>query len=214
MEKTRKECDYYATPSPLVSCGVNLAAQRFARGTKEILLHLEDLTFLDPGCGPDARFAAYAHELGFGEVLGVDIHPTDIEPSHTFETYRDDFLGQGDDLGAWFNPGQYDIVCGNPPFSLAEKFIRRSLELVSPMGVVCFLLRLGFWESKDRIPFLKEFKPAETHVLSQRPSFYTDSGIGKTDGTAYAFFLWDGAEIRRILKGMGVQSTIHNLIWR
>lgn len=214
MTEKRRESDLYPTPTPLVGEGVRLAMERLARGNGISSLNLEELLFLDPGCGPDARFAMLAHELGFGEVLGVDILSTDIESSHTFETYQDDFLGLDKGLSEWFNPEKFDIVCGNPPFSLAEKFVRRSLEMVHPMGVVCFLLRLAIWESKDRIPFLNEFKPAETHVLSQRPSFYSDNGIGKTDGTAYAFFLWDGAEMRKILKGMGVKPTIDNLVWR
>lgn len=241
--KGKVSADFYPTPTPLVKLGVNLAIHR----CKKIHPHVraamdfpqtnpftdfDPLSFLDPGCGPDARFARYAAKIGFGECVGVDIGGRgdfdpescvhgglDIEPPYAPLVYfGTDYLntppGGCGWRPEWVKPGYYDLVCGNPPFSLAEPFVRRSLEMVAPDGVVSLLLRLGFWESAARIPFFDEFPPAETHVLAQRPSFYTDTGIGKTDGTAYAWFLWDGQLVRRVARSLGYRPTIKMVSWR
>lgn len=80
----------------------------------------------------------------------------------------------------------YDAIVGNPPYSLAEEHVRHALKLLSHGGVVAFLLRVAFLESKTRIPFWSEHRAQEVHVLAERPSFMG----GKTDSTAYGLFIW------------------------
>jgi len=211
MNEKRIPSDHYPTPTPLVDRGIMIALDRFSRCNNWLSVKPNRLTFLDPGCGPDARFAQHAVSLHVNEVVGVDINEPGkgkLPPQMYFET---DYLKK---KGRWYRPGYYDIICGNPPFSLAEKFVVTSLELVSPLGVVCLLLRLGFWASQKRFDFYENYPPAKTIVLAERPSFYSDTGMGKTDGTEYAFFLWDGAQVRKILNGMGVKPTIERISWR
>lgn len=69
----------------------------------------------------------------------------------------------------------YDCIITNPPYSLAEEFLRKSLEIAP---VVCFLLRLNFLGSQKRAAFLSK-NPPDVYVLSERPSFVN----GKTDST-------------------------------
>ena len=64
-----------------------------------------------------------------------------------------------------------DIVCGNPPFSLAEAHLRLLFKMLRPKGVVGFLLRLGFLSSKGRAKFFAAYPPKHVFVLSSRPSF-------------------------------------------
>lgn len=215
-DNKRREADFYPTPKTLVAKGVSLALERYTDRTSIFPWATRNMSFLDPGCGPDARFAEHADTLCFGDIVGVDIG-TDrgiglSEKPNVSLYWGVDFL-DGEDSD-WGHPEKYDIICGNPPFSLAEQFVSRCLELVAPEGVVCLLLRLGFWESQARVPLLTEFPPAMTYVLSQRPSFYSDSGIGKTDGTAYAYFVWDGRVVRKIHKSLGISPGINILSWR
>lgn len=84
------------------------------------------------------------------------------------------------------DPGSFDWVVGNPPYIVAESHVRKALSL-EPAAGVAFLLRLGFLESEERVPFWKQHPPAEIHVLTKRPSF---TGNGSTDATAYALFIW------------------------
>lgn len=78
-----------------------------------------------------------------------------------------------------------DFVITNPPYSLAQEFVDKAL---TEAPVVIMLLRLGFLESNKRKEWLNENKPTSLIVLSKRPSF---TGDGKTDGSGYAWFVWD-----------------------
>lgn len=80
----------------------------------------------------------------------------------------------------------FDVILGNPPFKHAESHTRAALKLLNPGGVLIFLLRLGFCESKARIRFWKQYPARKIYALSERPSF---TG-GGTDQTAYAVFVW------------------------
>ena len=82
---------------------------------------------------------------------------------------------------------RYDLIIGNPPFSLAEEFVRKSLSLLTPFGEIVFLLRMSFMEGHDRAGRLfKEFPPYMVHVAGRVP--YTH--VNRTDDTAYAVFHW------------------------
>lgn len=69
---------------------------------------------------------------------------------------------------SWNHEGN---VVMNPPFNLAEEFIRRAIKEVFPHGgAVVALLRLAFIEGQERAPFHLEY-PSEISVLPKRPSF-------------------------------------------
>jgi len=73
--------------------------------------------------------------------------------------------------------------------SVAEKHVRRALELVTPqLGSVVYLLRSAFAESQERYPFWMEYPARHRWDLSERPSF---DGEGGTDSCAYSVFWWD-----------------------
>ena len=78
-----------------------------------------------------------------------------------------------------------NCIITNPPFSLAQEFLDKSLE---EADVVIYLLRLGFLESINRKEFNTNNPPDHLVVLSKRPSF---TGNGKTDSAAYAWFIYD-----------------------
>ena len=79
-----------------------------------------------------------------------------------------------------------NLIIGNPPYSLAIEFVKRSLDLTRVQrGTVALLLRLNWLEGQARAQFHQEH-PADVYVLPRRPSF-TGSG---TDATAYGWFVW------------------------
>lgn len=78
----------------------------------------------------------------------------------------------------------------NPPFTLAEAFIKKCQKLA---GVTAMLLRVNFLESEDRAAWLREWTP-DIYVLPNRPNFNPTMRNGKMssgDSAAYAWFLWD-----------------------
>ena len=82
---------------------------------------------------------------------------------------------------------KYDIVISNPPFMLAEEFVRQSLEWCREGGYVVMLLRLNFFGSMKRFPLFKELPPIRCYVHHKRISFTED---GVTDSVEYAHFVW------------------------
>ena len=79
------------------------------------------------------------------------------------------------------------VIITNPPFGLAEPFIRKALEDVQDGGWVVMLLRLNFLGSKQRLPFWEENMPRYIFVHHKRMSFTQN---GSTDSIEYAHFCW------------------------
>lgn len=82
-----------------------------------------------------------------------------------------------------------DVIITNPPYSLAQEFVTKAL---GEADAVVMLLRLGFLESTRRWEFWQENPLTSLLTLSKRPSFTDD---GKTDGSGYAWFVWDKKNI-------------------
>jgi hypothetical protein len=77
-------------------------------------------------------------------------------------------------------------VITNPPYSLAEQFIRHSRRLY-PNAELVFLLRLAFLASADRIPLWLDVGTPDVYVLPNRPDFTGGGG----DSTDYGWFRFD-----------------------
>lgn len=86
--------------------------------------------------------------------------------------------------------GKYDVIIGNPPYSLAQEFIDRALSLLRPGGRLIFLLRTNFLESEKRFKWWQDKTPSGLYTLHKRPSF---TGKG-TDATSYSWFVWERSD--------------------
>lgn len=163
----RSDLDFYRTPSWCVDA---------------ILPHLpKSGIVLEPGCGDGAILEAMIGRGAF-HFIGVELDPARAAKARCFvpAIWEGDYLKLGDEPMA-------DLVIGNPPFSLAEEFVRKSFRMVKPGGVVAMLLRLNWLEGQCRANFHREY-PSSVFVLPRRPSF---TGKG-TDATGYAWFVWGG----------------------
>lgn len=174
----RRASDRYFTPDPLA---------RFLVGLTPELEQARRV--LEPSCG-DGAFLEAVRSSGYDRGLyGLDLEPGDraVERGEAgaWSVARRDFLAE--DVSGLRTPGGFDLVIGNPPYSLAEAFVRRSLELVKVGGSVAFLLRLSFLESRGRLGLWSAHPLNRVHVLAERPSFTED---GRTDSAAYAWFVW------------------------
>lgn len=137
---------------------------------------------LDPGMG-DGIFGKVARNCWHNaNLVGVELR-LDAPFYNAYDwNIRADFLRM-----SGITP-MFDAVIGNPPYQCAEAFIRQSMVLLRDGGYMVFLLRLAFLESMSRYTlFTRELTPQKVVVCSDRPSF---TGDGKTDATAYAFFVW------------------------
>jgi SAM-dependent methyltransferase len=139
---------------------------------------------LDPGCGDGVWGQAALKQVPTAHVWGIDTREVPI-PEGFADVTHGDFLSNS----FWPKPA-FNLICGNPPYRDAERFIRKSLTLLRPDGYLVFLLRLAFLEGQARMKGLwREHPPFKVAVCGARPSF---TGNGKTDATAYAVFYWYG----------------------
>lgn len=89
---------------------------------------------------------------------------------------------------------KYDVIIGNPPYSLAQEFIEKCFTLLKDDGEIIMLLRTAFLESKKRYKFWQKHPLNGLYVLSKRPSF---TGEG-TDATSYSFMIWNNSNKQEI----------------
>ena len=146
---------------------------------------------LDPGAGTGVWGVAARERWPNAVIVGTDIRPLPRPKVYDFW-----FTG-GYDFLLNRERGIFDLAMGNPPFGksgskkdrkAAEKFVRRSLALLTDDGYADFLLPLTFLAGQGRARGLYvEHPPRRIAVMAERPSF---TGDGLTDNTEYAFYLW------------------------
>lgn len=175
----RKSYDNYPTPSWV---------------TKAILNRLKPTGYiLDPCIGEGAIVSAGQHELR--AWCGVEIREEAYGLLDLM--YREGKLA-GFVIRDFFDdktlfpvpfPDVFDWVITNPPYSLAEKMIKRSLQF-SPLAV--HLLRLNFLEGQKRSEWMSRHVP-DVFVLPRRPNFLkgqVDPVTGKPYGGDSCGYAW------------------------
>lgn len=177
----RKNYDFYATPLDTV----NLLLDNIT----DILPHF---TILEPSAGNGNIITALRNK-GYTNIIdAIEIRAEEKNNLQTIanNVYINDFLDDSLILN------KYDVIIGNPPFSLAQEFIDKSLKLLKPNGKLIFLLRTSFLESEKRFKWWSDKLPTRLYVLHKRPSF---TGKG-TDATSYSWFIWDKSDDKQIIK--------------
>lgn len=172
----RKPADLYPTP---------------VDGTESIIPVLEvmrehmDLASNDqcrvwePACG-DGRMARVLDWHGFN-VFGSDFRET---PGYGFGGI--DFLKDQPRTTGLIPHDSFDIIVSNPPFSLAEQFIRRALSITPN---VAMLLKATYWNAASRLPFFVEHRPAFVLPLTWRLAFL-ESERGKSPLMDCIWVVW------------------------
>lgn len=157
--------DFFATPSWCV----------------DRLLESADLPagkWLEPAAGD----GAIVHAVNARGASDIDWQLCELRPECRPQLEGLGRVTVGDFLSANYERDSFDVVITNPPFSLAEKFIRKAL-LCAPY--VAMLLRLNFLGSAERHLLFWKHMP-DVYVLPNRPSF---TGRG-TDSTEYCWMVW------------------------
>lgn len=88
------------------------------------------------------------------------------------------------------------IFCGdiitNPPYKLAEKFIRHGLEIIPEGYKLCLFMKLTFLEGKRRQELFKEYPPKRVWVSSSRINCATNGNFeGTSSMMAQAWYIWE-----------------------
>jgi hypothetical protein len=132
-------------------------------------------TCLEPACGRGHMSVALAEY--FGSVTSSDVFDYGFGEVVNF-------------LESNYGPDSFDWVITNPPFILAEKFIRRSME-IARVGIA-MLARTVFIESVDRYNRLfKVNRPFRVAQFSERvPMVLGRLQRDASPATAYAWMVW------------------------
>lgn len=174
----RKPHDFYATP---VSCVENF---------------LDNYDFpigrvLEPSAGNGNIIQAIRNKGFNNNITALEIRKEEI---HNLDNISDRVII--DDFLKWNTDEKFEIIIGNPPYSLAREFMEKCFELSNENTVIIMLLRTAFLESKSRYEFWQEHPLSGLYVLSKRPSF---TGKG-TDATSYSWFVWDNRNKNQTIK--------------
>ena len=130
----------------------------------------------EPACGDGAISRVF-------EAAGHEVVSTDLM-DRGYGTSRVDFLMEQRLLAP-------EIVT-NPPFKMAEEFVRHSLSLGAEK--VAMMLRLAWLEGSQRQRLFESTPLARVLVASRRLSMArggTDTGGGAGSMIAFAWFIWD-----------------------
>ena len=199
-KEKRHDADFYATQPALVVAMMIWALRLGYNGKPE--------SVLEPGCSGEAPFLWAAHRrLPEARLVGVEQadRPEEPNPPHLppgaeveFDT---DFL-----WWAGLSRSKFDLIITNPPFSLAEVFVKAAIPLLTDTGWLVNLMRLDWLGTQKRFERLhKDNPPKRVALLVQRPSF---TG-GSTDSSEYAIGAWQKRDPAFI-----PQTRLEWLSWR
>lgn len=146
-EHARNEADFYPTPP---ECTQALCDAWLAAPAR----------IWEPACG-DGAICRVLERNGHTPI-GSDLH------ARGYGTTAD-FL--------CFQPRGFNCIVTNPPFALAEEFIRRARGFGVPFAM---LLKATYWHAATRQKLFRETGPSNIFALTWRPNFAPDRGKSPT----------------------------------
>lgn len=163
---TAKRVDHDFYPTPRIATELLLKSESFGGITWE------------PACGDGAISTV------FKDVCKMPIYSSDLEDR-----------GYGDSGINFLTvdpPGIFQNIITNPPYSLAEEFVHRSIKVATQK--VALLLKLNFIAGQKRKKTIYDTCPPQRiYVFSKRLNFDRGTDKAKTGGglLEYAWFVWD-----------------------
>lgn len=156
--KARKASDLYPTPPE-----VTVALMRFLKLPRSTQIW-------EPACGQDDMVEAL-------RGCGMLAYGTDIRSGQDF-------------LDSW-QPRSTIAACSwiitNPPFSLADEFIRHAAEIGKPFAM---LLKAQYWHAAKRAQLFREIPPSYVLPLTWRPDFLFKERDGKKGASPLMDVMW------------------------
>ena len=170
--RERANYDYYATPY---------------QATEMLLDEVKfSGNFLEPCVGGghivDVIKKYYPDEC----VYGVDIVDRGYPNTLVADFLKHDFLGQ-----------KFDNVVTNPPFSLAQEFLEKSVEVVNDGGKIAMFLKIQFLEGAKRREMFKKYPPKYIYVFVKRQAPWNngspvdEKGKSWSSTMCFAWFVWE-----------------------
>lgn len=170
--RERAQDDYYATPY---------------QATEMLLDEVKFVgNFLEPCVGGghivDVIKKYYPDEC----VYGVDLVDRGYPNTLVADFLKHDFLGQ-----------KFDNVVTNPPYSLAQEFLEKSVEVINDGGKIAMFLKIQFLEGAKRREMFKKYPPKYIYVFSKRQNPWRngspvdEKGKPWSSTMCFAWFVWE-----------------------
>ena len=183
-ENGRVENDYYATNPKAVTMLLN-----------EYDFHAN--TILEP-CVGGGHIVNAVNDFF---VNKRDITCLDLVDRGYPNTIVQDFL-------TWETDKQFEGIITNTPFSLAQEFIEKGMELLTDDGQMAMFLKIQFLEGAKRKEFFEKYPPKYIYVFRNRMATWNngnevDPNTGKRWATTmcHAWFIWEkGSKTEPIIR--------------
>lgn len=112
------------------------------------------------------------------------------------------------DFLTWETDRKFEGIITNPPFSLAQEFIKKGMELLTDDGQMAMFLKIQFLEGAKRKEFFEKYPPKYIYVFRNRMATWNngnevDPNTGKRWATTmcHAWFIWEkGSKTEPIIR--------------
>lgn len=124
-------------------------------------------------------------------------HISRVLEQHGYEVLSTDLYDRGfGEVGVDFLDSNINFdgdIVSDPPYSEAEKFVRKALETVQTGGKVAMLLRLLFLEGQKRKKLFEEYPPNVVYVFAKRVRCAKGGDFERYTNSmqAFAWFVWE-----------------------
>jgi methylase of polypeptide subunit release factors len=173
--RNRAENDFYATP---ITATIALLEREPFEGN-----------ILEPACGQGHIIKAIKQWNPSADVQGTDL----VQRADIFSLGV--LRGNIDFLGPNFREGEYENIITNPPFSLAQEFIKKALKIASKK--VAMFCKIQLLEGRARKEMFESTHLKMVYVFSRRVSPLRDGKDLDEKGKPWAstmcfgWFVWD-----------------------
>ena len=170
--RERVENDYYATPT----------------SSTEALLEKVEFKgdFLEPCVGGGHIAEVIKKYYPKNKVYGLDLVDRGYPNTIVADFFEYDFNNQ-----------KFDSIVTNPPYSLAQEFLEKSMTILNENGKIAMFLKIQFLEGVKREKMFKKFPPKYVYVFTKRQnpwrngSSLDENGKPWSSTMCFAWFIWE-----------------------
>lgn len=170
--RERVDEDYYATPY---------------NSTEALLNNVKfEGKFLEPCIGGGHISEVIKKYYPNNEVIGYDL----VDRGYP-NTIVSDYLTND------FGEDKYDSIITNPPYSLAQEFLEKSMSIINKNGKIAMFLKIQFLEGVARKEMFNKYPPKYVYVFTKRQNPLRNGSPVDENGKAwastmcFAWFVWE-----------------------
>lgn len=169
--RDRIENDYYATPYEATRMLLNEV--KFNGG------------FLEPCVGGGHIAEVIKEYYNNASIIGCDLVDRGYENTLVVDFLEHNFVEK------------FDNIVTNPPYSLAQEFLEKSMSVVKDNGKIAMFLKIQFLEGNKRKTMFEKFPPKYVYVFSKRQNPWRNGSQVDENGKpwastmCFAWFIWE-----------------------